>query len=87
MIDIQTDGSTDESDDVQMEGNFPMIQTFTKFHPAILVGIFTMNLADSWMAGTNDGHTDGWMEFQAESHSLDRQTCHVTDIWTDLSCD
>ena len=28
------------------------------FHTAVLVGIFTVNLADGWMDGTDDGHTD-----------------------------
>ena len=50
-----------------METKFPRYCTFRKFHPAILMGIFTMNLADGWMDGTDDGDTDGWMEFQVES--------------------
>ena len=62
------DGSTDESDDVWMEVDFPGYWTFGKFCPAILVGIATMNLADGWTDGTDDGHTDGWMDFQVESH-------------------
>ena len=62
------EGSTDKSDDVQMERNFPVNWTFRIFHSAILAGIFTMNLADGWMDRTDDGHTDGQMEFQLESH-------------------
>ena len=30
--------------------------------------IFTVNLADGWTDRTDDRHTDGWMEFQVESH-------------------
>ena len=67
MIDRLPDGSTDESDDVQTERNFPRIWTFRKLHPAILVGIFTMHLADGWVDGMDNGHTDGWSEFQVES--------------------
>ena len=40
------DGSTDEYHDVWMERNFSRFQTLWKLHPAILIGIFTMNLAD-----------------------------------------
>ena len=61
-------GLTDESDEVQMEGNFPINWNFRKFHTVILVGIFTVNLADGWTDGTDDGHTEGQMEFQVESH-------------------
>ena len=39
------DGSTDESDDVWMERNFPGLLHFRKFHTGILIGIFTVNLA------------------------------------------
>ena len=67
VIDGLPDGSTDESNDVWMEKNFPGYWTFWKFHLAILMGIFTMNLADGWMDRTDDGHTDGWMEFQVQS--------------------
>ena len=42
--------------------------TSGKFHPAILMAIFSMIIADGWMDRTDDGHTDGWMEFQVESH-------------------
>ena len=61
MTDRLPDGLTDESDDVQMEGNFPRNRPFGKFHTAILVGIFTLILADGWMDGMDgmdDGHTD-----------------------------
>ena len=63
-----SDGSTDESDDVWMERNFPRYQTFGKFCTAICMGIFAMNLANCWTDRTDDRHTDGWMEFQVESH-------------------
>ena len=66
MDDRLPDGSTDESDDLQMEGNFPGIWTFRKFNPAILLGTITMSLADGWMDRMNDGHTDRWMDFQVE---------------------
>ena len=62
------DGSTDKSDDVWMERNFPRIWTFQKFHTAILLGNFTMNLAGGWTDRTDNGHTDGQMEFQVEAH-------------------
>ena len=51
-----------------MEVNLPMIWIFRKFHPAILVGIFTINFADGWMDGMDDGCTDRQMKFQVESH-------------------
>ena len=57
------DRSTDKSNDVSIEGIFPKYWTFRKFHPAILVGIFTMDLADGSTDRTDDGHTDGWMDF------------------------
>ena len=41
---------------------------FKKFHTAILVGIFTVNLGDGWMDGTDDGQTDGLTDLQMESH-------------------
>ena len=50
------------------KGIFSGFWTFGKFPIAILVGIFTMNLAEGWMDGTDDRHTDGWMEIQVESH-------------------
>ena len=66
MTDGLSDGSTDESDDVQMESNIPVIFSFRKFHTEILVGIFTIILADGWTDRTDDGHTDRRMEFQVE---------------------
>ena len=33
-----------------------------------IMGISTESLADGWINGTDDGHTDGQMEFQVESH-------------------
>ena len=60
-------GSTDESNDIQTDGNFPGNWNFRKFHTAILVGIFTMHLADHWIDQTDDRHTDRWMDFQVKS--------------------
>ena len=68
MTDGLPDGSTDESDDVQMEREFLRYWVFGKFHTGIPVGIFTVNLADGWTDGTDDGHTHRQMEFQVESH-------------------
>ena len=68
MTDRLPDMSTDESHDVQMEGNFPTNWTFMKLCPAIFVSIFTMNLADGHMDGTDDRHTDGQMDFRVELH-------------------
>ena len=62
------DGSTDESDNLWMEGNLPGIWTFRKFGPGILVGIFTMNLDHGWTDRMDNGHTDRWTDFQVESH-------------------
>ena len=31
-------------------------------------GIFSVNLADGWTNATDEGHTNGQMEFQVESH-------------------
>ena len=67
-MDRLSDGSTDESKDVWMERTFPGFSCFRKFCTGILVGIFTGNLAYDWMDKTDDGHTDGQMEFQVESH-------------------
>ena len=67
VTDRLPEGSTDESDDTQMDMNFPMTWSFKKFCTAILMGIFTMNLAYGWTDRTDNGHTDGWMEFQVES--------------------
>ena len=44
-----SDGSTHESNDLQMEGNFPGSWTIGKFGPAILLAIFTVNFADGWI--------------------------------------
>ena len=49
------------------EGKFNGKWSFGKLHPAILMGIFTVKLADGWMDGMDNGHTDGQMEFQVES--------------------
>ena len=62
VTDRLTHGLTDKSDDVHMERNFCVKLTFGK-----LMGIFTMNSADGWTDRTDDGHTDGQMEFQVES--------------------
>ena len=68
VTDALPDELTVGSDDVWMEVNLPMIWIFRKFHPAILVGIFTINFADGWMDGMDDGCTDRQMKFQVESH-------------------
>ena len=69
MTDGLPDGLTDESNNggVHMEGNFPKIWTFEKYHTAMLIGIFTVILADGWTDRTDDGHTDRKMDFQLES--------------------
>ena len=46
-------GLTDKSNDVWVERNFPGKWSCRKFHTVILMGIFTMNLADGWTDGTN----------------------------------
>ena len=56
VTDRLPDGLADESNDVWMERNFSRCWTFRKFHPAILLGIFTMNLGDGWTDGTDNGH-------------------------------
>ena len=86
VMDRLPDGWTDESNDVQMERRFPRLSCFRKFHTAILMSIFTMNLANGWMDGTDDRHTDGQTEFQVNHVWVDRKMSHVTDIWTDLLC-
>ena len=58
VTDRLSDGLTDESDDIWMERNFPGYWIFTKFHTAILLGIFTVNLADGWLDGTDNRHID-----------------------------
>ena len=68
VTDGLSDGLTDKSNEVWMERKFPGNWTFGILCPAILVGIFTMNLADGWMDGADDRHTDIWKEFQMESH-------------------
>ena len=50
-------GFTDESVDVWMKGSFPRYCIYGNLHTGILVGIFTVNLADGSMDGTDDGHT------------------------------
>ena len=67
MTDGLPDGSTDEFDYLWIERTFPGILIFRKFHPAILMGIFTINLAGGWTDRSDDGNTDGWKEFQMES--------------------
>ena len=54
VTDRLPDGSTDESDDGWMERNLPRFCMFWKFHPAILVVISIVNLADGWMDETHD---------------------------------
>ena len=61
------DGLTDESDDVWTERKFPTKWTSGKFHTAMLMGIFTINLADGWTDGTHDGHAGIWVDFKVES--------------------
>ena len=51
------DGLTAKSIDVQMEGIFPGYCIIGNFHTGILVGIFTVNLADCQMDGADNGHT------------------------------
>ena len=52
-----------------MDGyEFSWFSCFGKFHTGILIGIFSMNLADGLMDKTDDGHTDGKMEFQVQIH-------------------
>ena len=60
------DGSTVESDDVWIEGNFPVSWTFRTLDPAILLGPFTVNLAHGGTDRMDDGLTDRWMDFQVE---------------------
>ena len=68
VTDRLPDGLTDKSDDVQTEGNFTVFWTFGKLHPAILMGLSTVILADGWIDGTGNGHTDRWTDFQVKSH-------------------
>ena len=32
------------------------------------MGIFNMKFADGWTDRMDNGHTDGWTDFQVESH-------------------
>ena len=57
MKDGLPDGLTDESIDVQTERSFPGYSIFGDFHTGILIGIFTVNLADGRMDRMDDGHT------------------------------
>ena len=59
--------------------------TIINFHTGILIGIFTVNLADGRTDGTDNRHTAIQMEFKVESCFVGRQMSHATDIWTDLS--
>ena len=68
MIDGLPDELTDESDDVWMERKFPGYWTFRKLYPAILMGIFTVKLADGWMDRMDGRYTGGQTDFQVESH-------------------
>ena len=51
-----------------MERSIPGFSCYGKFHTGILIDVFTMNLADHWMDGTDNGHTDGETDFQVELH-------------------
>ena len=66
-MDGRPDGSTDKSDDVQKERNFPRSWSFGKFHTGLLISIFIMNFADGWMDRIDGGHTDRHTELQVES--------------------
>ena len=51
-----------------MSFHFSLLNNFQKiFHPSILMGIF-MNLADCCVDRMDDGHADGWLEFEVESY-------------------
>ena len=56
-MDRLPDGLTDESIDVWMEGSFPRYCANGNFCTGILIGIFTMKLADGRMDRADDGHT------------------------------
>ena len=58
-MDRLPDGLTDESIDVQTEGSFPRYCINGNFHTGILIGSFTMNLADGRMDGADNWLTDG----------------------------
>ena len=48
---------TDESIDVWMEGSFPGFSACGNFHTGVVIGIFTMELADGRMDITDNEHT------------------------------
>ena len=54
VMDGLPDGSTEKSDDVWTESSFPEFLCFRIIHTGILIGIFTVNLADSWTDETDD---------------------------------
>ena len=66
-MDRLPDGLADESIDVQMEGSFPGCCVNRNFYMGILIGIFTVNLADGRMDRMDDRHTGCQMGFQVES--------------------
>ena len=66
LTDGLPDGSTDKSNNVWMDRNFPGYWKLRKFQTGILVSTITMNLADGWTDGTDDRHTDGQTEFQVD---------------------
>ena len=66
-MDRLPEGLTDKSDDVQMERSFPWYCILRNYCTGILIGIFTVNLADGRMDRTDDGHSVRQMEFQVES--------------------
>ena len=57
VMDGLPDGLTDKSVDIQMERSFPGYCIKGNFHTGIRVSIFTVNLADRRMDGTDNGHT------------------------------
>ena len=57
VVDRLPDGLTDESVDVWTERSFPRYCVVRNFHTGIVIGIFTMNLADGRTDGTDDGYT------------------------------
>ena len=67
VMDGLPDGSTDESVDVQTEKSSPRYCVIRNSDTGILVGIFTMNLADGRTDGTGNRHTDIQMEFGVET--------------------
>ena len=81
VMDGLPDGLTDESDDVWTERNYCRKWTFRKLHTGILIGIFTMNLADGLTDGTDNGITFGLTDRQLMQLTY-RQTCCI-DCMTD----